>query len=163
MVPAVLIISFILDSIVSNFISLDRMFFPLLTLMALIISYPYFDNNRQKYFGVCLVTGICYDLIYSNTIIIHGMLFLLIGFIITRLNLIISNNSINVGIMAIVCIVIYRFLAYGLLLITASTSFEWFSLLKSIYSSLILNIFYVILIYIITDKISRKFKIHRTN
>ncbi len=163
MVPAVLIISFILDSIVSNFISLDSLFFPLFTLMALIIIYPYFNNNRQKYFGVCLVTGICYDLIYSNTIIIHGMLFLLIGFIITRLNLIISNNSINVGIMAIVCIVIYRFLAYGLLLITASTSFEWFSLLKSIYSSLILNIFYVILIYIITDKISRKFKIHRTN
>ena len=163
MVPAVLIISFILDSIVSNFISLDSLFFPLFTLMALIIIYPYFNNNRQKYFGVCLVTGICYDLIYSNTIIIHGMLFLLIGFIITRLNLIISNNSINVGIMAIVCIVIYRFLAYGLLLITASTSFEWFSLLKSIYSSLILNILYVILIYIITDKISRKFKIHRTN
>ena len=163
MVPSVLIISFILDSIVSNFISLDSLFFPLFTLMALIIIYPYFNNNRQKYFGVCLVTGICYDLIYSNTIIIHGMLFLLIGFIITRLNLIISNNSINVGIMAIVCIVIYRFLAYGLLLITASTSFEWFSLLKSIYSSLILNIFYVILIYIITDKISRKFKIHRTN
>ena len=109
MVPAVLIISFILDSIVSNFISLDSLFFPLFTLMALIIIYPYFNNNRQKYFGVCLVTGICYDLIYSNTIIIHGMLFLLIGFIITRLNLIISNNSINVGIMAIVCIVIYRY------------------------------------------------------
>lgn len=163
MVPAVLIISFILDSIVSNFISLGSLFFPLFTLMALIIIYPYFNNNRHKYFGVCLATGICYDLIYTNTIIIHGMLFLLIGFIITRLNLIISNNYINVGIMAIICIVIYRFLAYGLLLITASTSFEWLSLLKSIYSSLILNIFYVVVVYIITDKISRKLKIHRTN
>lgn len=163
MVPFVLIISFILDSIVSNFVSLDSLFFPLFTLMALIIIYPYFNNNRNKYFEACLITGICYDLIYTNTIIIHGMLFLLIGFIITRLNLIISNNWLNVGIMAIICIIIYRFLAYGLLLITASTSFDFFNILKSIYSSLILNIVYVILIYIITDKISRRFKIHRTN
>ena len=163
MVAAVLIISFVLDSIISNFISLDSLFFPLFTLMALIIVYPYFNNNRHKYFGICLITGICYDLIYTNTIIIHGMLFLVIGFLITKLNLIISNNYINVAIMAIVCIIIYRFLAYGLLLITASTSFDFFSLLKSIYSSLILNVIYVSLSYVITDNISRRLKIHHMN
>lgn len=163
MVLTVLIVSFILDSLISNFIPLNSVFVLLLTLMSLIIIYPYFNNNKNKYFLACFATGAFYDLIYTNTIIIHAFLFLVIGFIITRLNLILSNNYVNVAIMALIVIVIYRIITYGLLLITANMDFNFFILFKSIYSSLILNIIYVVLIFIITDKIATKLKIRRAN
>lgn len=163
MVAIVLIISFILDSLISNFIPLNSIFMPLFTLMSLIIIYPYFNNHKTKYLLVCFVTGLFYDLIYTNTIVIHAFLFLVIGFIIIRLNLILSNNYLNVAIMAIIIIIIYRIIAYGLLLITANIDFNFMTLLKSIYSSLILNLIYVVLTFIITDQIATKLKIRRAN
>ncbi len=163
MVLVVIIVSFILDSVMSNFISLNSFFTPLFTLMSLIIVYPYFKGNQARFFGTCFLTGVFYDLIYSDTIVIHGFLFLMIGFIITRINLVLANNYLNVMIMAIICIIFYRFVAYGLLLITANVSFHWVAVLKSIYHSLIANVIYVALAYIVTDKISLKFKIHKSN
>ncbi len=163
MIPVVLIISFVLDSLISNFISLTGIFMPLFTLMALIIIYPYFNGDKIKYYGTSFLIGVGYDLIYTDTIIIHGFLFLLLAFIITRLNLLLSNNYLNVSIMALVCIVIYRMVTYSLLLITANISFDLFAVFKSIYSSMLANIIYIIILYIITDKISQKFKIHKLN
>ena len=163
MIYLVVILSFILDSVVSNFISLNSLFMPLLTLMSLIIIYPYFNGNVRKFLIVCFVTGIFYDLIYTDTIVIHGFLFLITGYIITKLNLIFSNNYLNVMIMGIICIIFYRAVSYLLLLITANISFDIVLLLKSIYHSLILNLIYVSLVYIITDKISLVFKIRKLN
>ncbi len=163
MIPLVLIISFILDSIISNFVPLHSIFMPLFILMALIIVYPYFNGNKARYYTTTFLTGLFYDLIYTNTIVIHAFLFLIIAFVITRLNLLLANNYVNVGIMAIICIIIYRSIAYGLLLITANIAFDWHTWFTSIYSSLLLNILYVIGVFILTDKISLKFKIHRSN
>jgi len=163
MTVIVLIISFILDNLISNFIPLNSVLVPLFTIMSLIIIYPYFTNHKNKYLLACFIVGICYDLIYTNTIVIHGFLFLLLGFIITRMNLLLANNFINVVIMGIILIVVYRSLTYGLILITANASFDLFNLFRSIYSSLIMNIFFVSIAYIITDKISYKFKIHKAN
>ena len=163
MVIAVIIISFILDSIISNFISLNSLFMPLFTLMSLIIIYPYFNGNIKRYFITCFVTGLCYDLIYTDTIIIHAVLFLIIGFIIVKLNQFFSNNYLNVMVMAVICIIIYRFMAYNLLLITANVSFNVLALVKSIYQSLILNLIYIVLLFMITDQISFKFKIKKSD
>lgn len=163
MVIIVLIISFLLDSIISNLVSINGLFLPLFTVMSLIIIYPYFNNKRNKFYLACFITGVCYDLIYTNTIVIHGFLFVLLGFIITRMNLVLANNYINVVIMGLVLIIVYRLLTYGLILITANASFDFFNLFRSIYSSLIANVIFVSLAYIITDKISYKFKIHKAN
>jgi len=163
MIVAVIIISFILDSIVSNFISLNSLFMPLFTLMSLIIVYPYFNGKIKYYLVTCFITGLCYDLIYTDTIVIHGFLFLLTGFIITRLNLIFSNNYLNVIIMAIITIIFYRVVSYGLLLITNNIPFSFVILLKSIYHSLILNIIFIFLAFMITDRISFKFKIKKSD
>lgn len=163
MIPVIIILSFILESVISSLVSLNSLFLPLLTLMSFIIVYPYFNGNIRKFLIVCFITGIFYDLIYTDTIIIHGFLFLIIGYLIAKLNLIFSNNYINVVIMGTICIIIYRIISYGLLLITANISFDIMLLLKSIYHSLILNLLYVCLLYIITDQISVKFKIRKLN
>ncbi|MBR2834047.1 MAG: rod shape-determining protein MreD [Bacilli bacterium] len=162
MIPITLIISFVLDSIISNFISLNSLFAPLFTLMSLIIVYPYFNGNHKNFLVTSFVTGVFYDLIYTNTIVIHGLLFVAIGFIIIKLNTIFSNNYLNVLIMAVISIIIYRLISYGLLLITNNVSFSWVILLKSIYQSLIINIFYILLAFMITDRLSFRFKIKKS-
>lgn len=163
MIIFIVIISFILDSIVSNLVSINGIMMPLFTIMSLIIIYPYFNNNKNKFYPTCFFLGMAYDLIYTNTIIFHACLFLLLGFIVSKLNLVLSNNYINVAIMGIIIIIIYRLITYFLLLITAAVSFNIWNLFESIYSSLIINVIFVILAYIITDKISYKLKIHKAN
>ena len=163
MIPITIIISFILDSIVSNFISLNTLFAPLFTLISLIIVYPYFNNNHKQFLITAFITGMAYDLIYTNTIIIHGLLFLAIAFLIIKLNTIFSNNYLNVVIMTIISIIIYRLISYGLLLITNNISFNWMVLLKSLYQSLIMNIIYILLAFMITDRISFALRIKKSD
>ncbi len=163
MIPTIIILSFILESVVSNFISFNSLFMPLLTLMSFIIVYPYFNKNNKKFLAACFITGMFYDLIYTDTIIIHGFLFLIIGYLIIKLNLLFPNNSLNVMIKGLICIILYRIISYFLLLITANTPFDILLLLKSIYHSLILNLIYVSLVYIIVDSLSIKLKIKKIN
>ena len=163
MIYAAIIISFILDSVISNFISLNSLFTPLFTLMSLILIYPYMKGDNYKYLITCFVTGLCYDLIYTDTIIIHGLLFLFIGFVITRLSLLLSNSIVSEIIVAFICIITYRFITYGLLLITASVSFRGILIFKSIFNSVLINIVYIIIGYFVLDKLSKKFKIRKLN
>ena len=158
----IIIISFFLDSIISNLIGLNSIFMPLCTLMSLIIIYPYY-KFKNDFLITSFITGVCYDLIYTNTIVVHGFLFLIMAFIIIELNIVLSNNYINVAIMGIVLIIVYRSLTYGFLLITGNISFDILALFKSIYSSVIINVIYVSLAYIITDMISIKLKIRKAN
>ena len=163
MIPITIIISFILDSIVSNFLSTNTLFAPLFTLMSLIIVYPYFNGNHKNFLITSFVTGMAYDLIYTNTIIIHGLLFIAIAFLIMKLNVVFSNNYLNVVIMAIISIIVYRLISYGLLLITNNISFNSIMLLKSVYQSLIINIIYILLAFMITDRISFALKIKKSD
>lgn len=163
MIPAVVVLSFVLDNVFSNFVSIHGLFMPLFTLMALIIIYPYFNQDAKNYLLTCFFTGLAYDLIYTDTVIIHAFLFLIIGYLIMKLNLIFSNNYLNVSIMAVICIVVYRIIYYILLLMTANLKWSGLLLLKSIYSSLILNIIYILLAFLITDRLSFKFKIKKAD
>lgn len=159
----IIIISFILESILSNFLPINSIFYTLLTLLSLILIYPYCNGKSNLYLKYCFFTGLAYDLIYTDTLILNAFIFTFIGFIITRLNLLLSNNCVNDSIMALIVIVIYRIVCYGILLVTANTTLNLMFLLKSIYSSILINIIYVVLGFIICDKISKKFKIRRTN
>ena len=136
---------------------------PLFTIMSLILVYPYFKGNQEKYFLICFLAGLCYDFIYTDMIVINAILFLCIGIITAKLNLLFSNNTVNVSIMAIICIVFYRTVMYGLLLITGNIDLGFIILFRSIYRSILLNIFYIVLGFIITDRISKKFKIKKIN
>ena len=100
---------------------------PLFTIMSLILVYPYFKGNHEKYFLICFLTGLCYDLIYTDMIVINAILFLCIGLITAKLNQIFSNNTVNVSIMAIICIIFYRTVMYGLLLITGNIDLGFFN------------------------------------
>lgn len=161
-IPIIIIVSFALDSIISNIINIHGLFAPLLTLMSLIIIYPYYNGNKSSYYKAAFITGLFYDLIYTDTMIVHAIIFTLMAFIITKLNVILAGNWLNDTIIAVICIIIYRLVMYGLLLINGNIELNTSYILESIYSSLILNIIYIIIVFNITDKISTKLKIRKS-
>ena len=159
----ILAFSFIFEGIFSNFISAYSFFSPLFVLMSLIIIYPFLINNKETYYKCCFIIGLLYDIIYTDTIIVHAFLFLIIGFIITKINLVLANNHVNVIIMALIIIILYRTILYCLLILTSNVDFNFWNFLQSIYLSLIVNIIYIVILNMITDKVSLKFKIYKGN
>ncbi len=159
----ILAFSFVFEGIFSNFISTYSFFSPLFVLMSLIIIYPFLINDKRNYYKCCFIIGLLYDLIYTDTIIVHAFLFLLFGFLITKINVILTNNNINVMVVALIMIVLYRIVLYCLLILTSNVNPNLFNFIQSIYLSLLANIIYIVVMNIITDKISYKFKIYKGN
>ena len=160
---SILAFSFILEGVFSNYISASSFFSPLFVLMSIIIIYPFFINDKKNYYKYCFITGVLYDVIYMDTIIVHGFLFLIICYLLTKINLILANNHINIMIIAVIIIIIYRVILYSLLILTGNINFDIFNLLKSIYLSLISNVLYVLILNIITDRLSTKLKLYKGN
>lgn len=157
MKTVILIISFLLEGIISNFVPINGFLVPLFTLVTLIVIYPLF-NEHGEYYKYAFVTGFLYDLFYTDTIIFHAIIFCFMAFIITRLNLVFSDNYINVLIIMIVCILTYRVITYGLLVLVSSTPFNFVTLIFSILKSLIINLIYSALIFFVIKKFSKKNK-----
>jgi len=149
--------SFFLDGILSKYVLPNSLFLPLLTIVSLIIIYPYFNNDNYRYFKYIAILGILYDIAYMNLIFYNFFIFMLLGFINVFIKYLISDRlSINIFI-TIILIVVYRFINFMYINIVSSMSFEF--LFKSIYSSLILNIIYCVFIYLISEWLSKKYKI----
>lgn len=158
----VIISSFFLESICSNFVSISNsLFLPLFSIVSLVIIYPYFNNNDFKFFQFCAGVGLAYDLIFTNTLIFNMIIFLGIGVIIKIINFFISNNPLNITLISLLSIISYRIITYLVLCIVGYKTFNINVLSKSIYSSLILNIIYGFLVYLLTDYFSRKYKIQK--
>lgn len=158
----ILIISFLLEGVISNFISLSSNFFlPLFSIISLVVIYPFFNNDNSKFLRFSFALGIFYDLIYTDTFLLNGCIFLATGYLIKQINKRITNNAFNVIIISIIVVVFYRFITYMTLLFIGYLTFEWQILIKSIYSSLILNILYGLFLYLIADYFSRKYRIQK--
>ena len=162
MIVFVSMLSFFLDGILSRYISLNTLFLPLFTIVSLVIIYPYFNNDNFRYFKFVAIIGLLYDIAYFNTLFYNFFLFLIIGFVIGLINYLLSNNLYTNILMAIISITIYRIFTFFLVIIFKTNAFSFFDLIQSIYNSLILNIIYCILIYIITEINKKKKHILRS-
>lgn len=156
------ILSFFLESIASNFIAINsQLFIPLFTIVSLIVIYPYFKGNERNYFKVSATVGFCYDIVFTDTPLMNLLLFLLIGYMIYLMNKMINTNIINISLMVLVCVILYRISSYGILCLAGFLPFHWLNLGKSIYSSLLLNMIYGMAIYLITDYFAKRYHIYK--
>ena len=153
----ILIISFLLEGVISNFVSINGFMAPLFTLVSLIVIYPLFDDVSE-YYKYVFVTGLVYDLFYTDTIIFHAIIFCFMAFIITRMNLVLSDNYINFLIIMAICILIYRTSTYSLLVLVSSVSFSFIALILSILKSLIINLIYSAILFFVLKKVRKKSK-----
>lgn len=149
----ILIVSFLLQSLLSNFIGINtNLFNPTFPIIALLIIYPYFKKENKKYLIYSVVYGLLYDLFYTETFILYAFIFFLIALLIIKLNKYFSKNIINIIIMTILIVISYRVIVYTLLVLINYLSFNIFVLFKSIYSSLILNILYAVVLYVLYNR-----------
>ena len=155
----ILLVSFLLEGIISNFVPINGFLAPLFTLVALIMICPLFSESTD-YYKYAFFTGLAYDLFYTDTIIFHAIIFCFMAFIIMRLNIVLSDNFINALITVSVCILMYRVLTYGLLVFINNMSFEVLALINSILKSLILNLIYGMILFVVIRKLKRKGKYH---
>lgn len=160
------IISFVLDSFVSQYIFSSitnfNIFIPMFSLISLIIVFPYFNSNNKDYLITCLITGLIYDITYTNTLGLNMALFLLSGYIIIFLDNGLSNNLFSLLIKMLIIIFIYDSLTYLILILLNYIDYNVIDLFIKILKSLTLNSIYLIFTYLITNIIAKHFKIRKS-
>lgn len=157
----VLVISLLLEAIFSNIVSLNSLFIPLFLITSLVIIYPYFCKKNINFFLVCLISGFLYDLIFADSLFINTLSFSFAGIIIILGYSYVNYSIYSSNILNIIVIILYRIISYLLLCIIGYTTFNENILLSGISSSLILNIIYGLILYLVIDMISKIFVIKR--
>ena len=160
MIYICIIFSFLFESVITNIVNINSFLVPLFLITSFTILYPYF-KNKFNFILACILCGIIYDISFSDTIFINTISFGIIGlFIIMCYNYfrysIYSSNIIN-----ILVILVYRVISYLLLVIIEYLNFDNSNLLKGIYSSILINLIYGIIIYLVSDLISKIFDLKR--
>ena len=136
----IMIISLILDGLLSNYLPYLvndlSIYTPLFTLISIFIIYPLYRKKEKLYFIHIFSLGILYDLLYTNLLFFNGVLFIIIGLVIKY---IVKNYELG----------FIKIILYMIIIIT---------LYDKISHSLILNILYGEIMFLILKIIPKKYK-----
>ena len=149
------IISIFLEGIVNLFLSQNSLLFPLFNILSLIIIYLNIEKKGQIY-NYALIQGLICDIAFTQTLFMNTLLFLLISLIISKYYKYVPYHIISTLTLSIIVITLYRTITYFLYVIFNEVNFNFLELFKSIYSSLILNITYLVISYFIFKKFKKK-------
>ncbi len=161
MIYIVVLASLFLESIFTNIVSTNSLFIPLFLITSTIILYPYFNNKKSSFVIVCTILGLLYDIIFGTVMTINMISFCVCSILIIKFYENVNYNIYTSNILTILIIPFYRIFSYMLLCITNVIVFNEDILIKGIYKSLLANIIYCTVCYILIDFISAKFKIER--
>ncbi len=156
MIYLILVISFLLDNLISFFLNTNLLFNPLLSLVSLIIIFRYYHRkDENKYLITSFVLGLVYDIVCTDTVFLNAGIYLLLSLFIIKFYKIFSYNLLNSAILLIIVIIIYRSITFLVLSNFNFISFNLYHLLQSIYSSLILNLLYLSFFFLKKKKYKR--------
>ena len=163
MIPIiVLIISILLDGIITNFLPFLvndlSIFTPLLTVVSIFIIYPFYRKHEKKYFIILFILGIIYDLLYTNLLFFNGILFLGIGLLSKYLYKNYEVTPLRLIIYTIIIIVSYESLTGLILFMFRVVPVTFYKVWYKIIHSLLLNIIYIEIVYLIINLIPEKYK-----
>ena len=162
MIPLIIVISFLLDGVLSNFLS-NTIFIPLFSIVSIVVLYPFFNNNVNKFIIVSSIVGLFFDIIYTNSLFINVFSFLLCSLVIIYINKFIKNSIISISLLNILSIIVYRIISYFLLCLFDYLRFDENILLSGIYCSLLSNVIYGISLYCICEYVHKKFKLKKAD
>ena len=107
-------ISLILDGILTNYLPFLpnnlSLFTPLLTITSLVLIYPFYRKQEKNYYITLFITGIIYDLFYTNLLFFHAVIFLILGVIIKWIYKNYEITPIRIIIYISIIIICYEFL-----------------------------------------------------
>lgn len=161
MIVVVLLISFILEGIVSNLVPVNSLFIPLFSITSLLVTYPLFNDNRIKYLIYSGTLGLLYDLVYTSTPFINTFTFVITALIITLVCRFITINKLNLIFIVLFGLLFNQTINYLLICLFRYRIFNSNTLIEGLYSSLILNVIYSYILYIIIEIINKKRKYKR--
>ena len=150
------IISFFLDGIFSNYVSMDIInpsyLNTIYSVIALVIIFSYFEN-KTKYIYILIILGIFFDITYTNTFLVNVAIFFIIYLFLNIIDYHLSNNLFTVNIKALISITIYHIMTYIILLLAHYHNYP-ISLLSLILTrSIIMTIIYTTISYLLIKKI----------
>lgn len=154
MVYLIIIISLVLDGILSNLL-FNTIFVPIFSIVSISILYPYI-TNKNKYLVISFCMGLFYDIVYTSSPFVNACSFLLVALIVVFIYHYITSTLLNSIALNACCLIIYRIITYFILYLFDYISFDFNFLFKGIYSSILVNIFYGIAIYYLCSYISKK-------
>ena len=163
MLPIIIMtISLLLDGLLTNYLPFlvnDLSYFtPLFTLISIFIIYPLYRKKEKKYFISIFILGILYDLLYTNLLFFNAVLFVFIGFII---RLIIKNFELSymkIILYIVIVVVSYESLTLFFLGIFNIIPVSINRLIYKITHSLLINIIYGEILFIIIKILPKKYK-----
>ena len=120
--------------------------------------YPFFRKKEKNYFITIFIVGMIYDLLYTNLVFFNGVLFLIIGFISLEIYKNFEISYLKLIIYLILIISAYEILTGIILLVFNMVPVTLYKVLYKITHSLILNIVYGELIYLIINLIPKKYR-----
>ena len=150
------IISFFLDGIFSNYVSMDIInpsyLNTIYSVIALVIIFSYFEN-KTKFIYILIILGIFFDITYTNTFLVNVAIFFIIYLFLNIIDYHLSNNLFTVNIKALISITIYHITTYIILLLAHYHNYP-ISLLSLILTrSIIMTIIYTTISYLLIKKI----------
>ena len=158
----IIIVSFILEIILNNFLPYMMgdlsLFTPMFTLISLLLIYPLLKKNIKRYFITAFIMGIIYDLFFTNLLFFNGILFILIAYSIHLLYKYFEFNIINIAIEIVLIIIIYETTTALIILLFNLVPVTTSKLIYKISHSLISNIIYGELLYLIINHLPKKYK-----
>lgn len=157
MIYIIILFSFFFEGVVSNIVSPDSILVPLFTLISLSLIWPYFKKNDMNYIITCVIVGLFYDIIYTSMPFLNTVTFLILSLVIMLNYRLFKYNIFSSNIFNIFLVVFYRIISYFILIIIGYLKFDYLYILEKIYSSIIINVIYGVIMFIIIDLIANMF------
>lgn len=155
-----LVISFFLQGIVSNFIgyvSADlSIFSTIYILITLLLIYQSFEN-QNKFILLLIIFGLLVDLIYSNTLFFNTCLFFLIYRLNKMFHFLFPYNLFTINVGVLLGIYLYHIISFLFLILLRYDSYSFNVLIKILLSSTIMTIIYTSLSYLVINFLKKYF------
>ncbi len=158
----IMIISLLLDGLLTNYLPYlvnDLSYFtPLFTLISIFIVYPLYRKKEKEYFISIFILGFVYDLLFTNLLFFNAVLFVFIGFIIKYIIKNFELGYIKIIIYVLLIVIFYESLTALFLGVFNIVPITIDRLIYKITHSLLLNIIYSELLFIIIKLLPKRFK-----
>ncbi len=159
-----LVFSFLLQGILSLYLPFhfNQLYFLSyhFLVVVLVILYPIYYKKKKitMYYIICILYGLLFDFVYTNTLMIDSILFLVIGIVARFFYLKLDDNLFNLFFILLSSIFLYDTLFYLLMVLFANIPFHPFDLFYKFIHSILLNLIYGFIIYAFITKYKKKIK-----
>ena len=155
-----LIISFLLQGILSNFLAYTSgaisIFSTIYVLITLLLLYPYFENNKKKFLILLVIFGGLTDLVYCNTFLLNISIFYMTYKFSNIFHIFLPYNLFTINFSNLLSIFLYHILTFLLLSLLKYDNYTFLMLTKILASSIIMTIIYTTISYLFIKLIREK-------